>query len=99
MKTIKCTFKSNGETIKKKVIISDNLLTLSKSKLNDATSIVDEYWNDYETWGIIIQDTYCDYELQFKIKDTERTLNPVKAVTWVGEDRDVIDDEQHLQIS
>lgn len=99
MITIKCRFKSNGETIKKKVIISDNLLTLSKSKLNDATSIVDEYWFNYETWGIIIEDTHCLYELHFKVKDTDRTLIPVKAVTWVGAERGLVVDVQELYIS
>ena len=34
MRTIKCTFKSNGEVVKVTAIVSDDLTALSKSKKN-----------------------------------------------------------------
>ena len=41
MKTIICKFKSNGENITTTAIVNDDLSTLSKSKKNEATDIID----------------------------------------------------------
>jgi hypothetical protein len=98
MRTIKCTFKSNGEVVKVTAIVSDDLTTLSKSKKNQATDIVDEEWNDGETWGIVFAGDKADYELHFKMKKQLRTLKPVKAVTWIGVERDIVDDVQKLNV-
>ena len=98
MRTIKCTFKSNGEVVKVTAIVSDDLTTLSKSKKNQATDIVDEEWNDGETWGIVFAGDKADYELHFKMKDHVRTLEPDRAVTWVGEDRSIVDDSQYFTV-
>lgn len=96
MKTIKCTFKSNGEIIKATVIISDDLTTLSKSKKNQAALIIDEEWNAYKTWSIVIQCEKADYELHFKMIDYARTLQPDRAVTWGGEEHAIVLDSQKL---
>lgn len=98
MRNIKCTFKSNGEVVKVTAIVSDDLTTLSKSKKSQATDIVDEEWNDGETWGIVFAGDKADYELHFKMKDHVRTLKPDRAVTWVGEDRSVVDDSQYFTV-
>lgn len=98
MRTIKCTFKSNGEVVKVTAIVSDDLTTLSKSKKNQATDILDEEWNDGETWGIVFARDKANYELHFKMKDHVRTLEPDRAVTWVGEDSSIVDDSQHFTV-
>jgi len=98
MRTIKCTFKSNGEVVKVTAIVSDDLTTLSKSKKNQATDIVDEEWNDGKTWGIVFAGDEADYELHFKMKGHVRTLEPDRAVTWVGEDRSIVDDSQYFTV-
>ena len=98
MRTIKCTFKSNGEIVKVTAIVSDDLTTLSKSKKNQATDIVGEEWNGGETWSIVFAGDKADYELHFKMKDHVRTLEPDSAVTWVGEDRSIVDDSQYFTV-
>lgn len=98
MRTIKCTFKSNGEVVKVTAIVSDDLTTLSKSTKNQATDIVGEEWDDYETWSIYFAGDKADYELHFKINDDVRTLEPDRAVTWVGEDRSIVDDSQYFTV-
>ena len=79
-------------------IVSDDLTKLSKSKRNQATDIVDEEWNDGKTWCIVFAGDKADYELHFKMKDHVRTLEPVRAVTWVGKDRSVVDDSQYFTV-
>lgn len=98
MKTLRCTFLSNGEKIKLTAIVSDDLTKLSTSKKNEATDIVDEDWNDGETWGLYFQTEKAAYELHFQMKDNVRTLTPDRAVTWVGEDFGVVDDVQLLHV-
>ena len=41
MKTIICKFKSDGTVIRKTAVINDSLDTLSKSKRNEATDIIE----------------------------------------------------------
>ena len=53
MKTIRIKFKSNGETIKKTAIFSDDLSELSKSKKNQADDIIIDYWPDGFCSGIV----------------------------------------------
>lgn len=98
MRTIKCKFKSNGEIIKVTAILSDDLTKLSKSKRNQATDILDEEWDDYETWSIVFAGDNADYELHFKMKDNVRTLKPDRAVTWVGEEHSIVGDSQRFTV-
>ena len=48
MKSIKCTFKSNGEDVTVTAIINDELSELSKSKRNQATDIIDDFIKEDE---------------------------------------------------
>ena len=47
MKSIKCTFKSNGEDVTVTAIVNDELSELSKSKRNQATDIIGELIRDF----------------------------------------------------
>lgn len=83
MKTITCTFKSEGKTIKKTAILSDSLDRLSESKRNEATDILIGCRED-GYWSIIFEEEEDDakmYEIEFKY-DEEKTLTPIKALTW-----------------
>jgi len=42
MKTVKCTFKSNGSKITKTAILNDDFTKLSKSKKNQAIEIIED---------------------------------------------------------
>ena len=99
MKTIICKFKSNGNNIAKTAILSNDLKTISKSKHNQALDIVYEENYDLDTWCIVFPGMNSVYECHFKVIDNVRTLNPVKAVTWIGRDLDVCDDTQALTVN
>ena len=91
MKTIICKFKSYGTDIRKTAVINDSLDTLSKSKRNEATDIIEPDTLDFEGWCIYLEitDTLA-YEVMF-VYDQEKdikTLKPVKAITWDGSDID-----------
>ena len=66
MKTIICKFKSDGTDIRKTAVINDSLDTLSKSKKNEATDIIEPDTLDFEGWCIYfeITDTLA-YEVMF----------------------------------
>lgn len=98
MRTIKCTFKSNGEIVKVTAIVSDDLTTLSKSKKNQAYDIIGEEWNDGKTWCLYFEGENADYELHFKMNNHIRTLEPDRAVTWIGRDLSVIGDSQYFTV-
>ena len=104
MKTIICKFKSDDTDIRKTAVINDSLDTLSKSKRNEATDIIEPDTLDFEGWCIYfeITDTLA-YEVMFVydqekdinevmfVYDQEKdikTLKPVKAITWDGSDID-----------
>ena len=104
MKTIICKFKSDGTVIRKTAVINDTLDTLSKSKKNEATDIIEPDTLDFEGWCIYfeITDTLA-YEVMF-VYDQEnsiKTLKPVKAITWDGSDIDhvAITDVQAVSIT
>lgn len=102
MKTIKCTFKSNGENITKTAVISDDLSTLSKSKKNEATDIIDDFITEDEIWIIFFEvSDHLGYEVQLKVDgDGNKTLKGLKAITWQSEHGDlVITDEQSVKIT
>ena len=95
MKTIICNFKSNGEKVKKTAVINDNLSELSKSKKNEATDIIDNVWNIF-----FEENERLSYEVQFKVdKEGNKTLTPVKGITWEGGDDAVITDVQKVKVT
>ena len=103
MKTVKCTFKSNGENITVTAIINNELSELSKSRKNQATDIIDDFIQEEEVWCLFFEmSPSLEYEIQFKVeKDSlQKTLKPVKAVTWEGSDDDsVITDVQKVSVN
>lgn len=102
MKTIQCTFLSNGENIKKTAIVKDSLTELSKSKNNEATDIIDDFIQEDEIWILFFDMSETagynlGYEVQFKVdREGNKTLKPVKAVTW---ESDIITDEQNVKVT
>lgn len=94
MTTIKLEFESNGETVRKTAILTDDLSDLSKSKRNQATDIT-EYPED-RFWSIIFDESEeLQYEVEFEYEDYRKTLNPIKAITWLN---GVIDDSQYVEV-
>ena len=68
MKTIICKFKSNGEDITATAIVSDDLSTLSKSKKNEATDIIDDFITEDQVWILYFEKSdRLGYEVQVKI--------------------------------
>lgn len=100
MKTIICNFQSNGEKIKKTAVINDNLSELSKSKKNEATDIIDDYIAEDNVWILFFEENdHLGYEVQFKVdKKENKTLTPVKSITWEGGDDAVITDVQKVKV-
>ena len=98
METIVCKFKSNGKTIRKTAILNDALNTLSNSQKNEAFDIFDEdYGEGY--WSIFFEEkpgTIYEIELVFNLENRQKTLKPIKAITW---ENDVINDVQEVTIS
>lgn len=102
MKTIKFTFKSNGDNITKTAVISDDLSTLSKSKKNEATDIYDDFKKEDEIWIIVFEvSDHLLYEVQLKLDvNGNKTLKGMKAITWESEHGElVITDEQRVKIT
>lgn len=94
MRTIKLQFESNGETIRRTAILTDDLSDLSKSKKNQATDIT-EYPED-SFWSVLFSESESlEYEVEFAYEDYCKTLEPIKAITWVD---GVIDDVQEVSI-
>ena len=100
MKSIKCTFKSNGEDVTVTAIINDELSELSKSRKNQATDIIDDFIREDEIWCLFFEiSPSLGYEIQFKVdKNGTKTLKPVKAITWEGGDDAVITDVQKVTV-
>lgn len=100
MRSIKCTFKSNGEDVTVTAIINDELSELSKSKRNQATDIIDDFIKEDEVWCLFFEiSPSLGYEIQFKVdKNGTKTLKPVKAITWEGGEDAVITDVQNVTV-
>lgn len=100
MKSIKCTFKSNGEDVTVTAIVNDDLSELSKSKRNQATDIIDDFIKEDEVWCLFFEmSPSLGYEIQFKVdKNETKTLKPVKAITWEGGEDAVITDVQNVTV-
>lgn len=102
MRTINCKFKSNGKDIRLTAVISDDLTTLSKSKRNQATDIIDDFMTEEETWIVYFEmNDRLGYEVQLLVnKEGNKTLKGKKAVTWEGKHGDsVITDSQNVIIT
>ena len=101
MKTIICKFKSNGENITTTAIVNDDLSTLSKSKKNEATDIIDDFIAEDEVWILYFEKSdRLGYEVQMKVdKDGNKTFKGHKAITWEGSEGDsIITDSQSVRI-
>lgn len=104
MKTIICKFKSDGKDVKKTAILNDSLTDLSTSKKNEATDILEPGYPGDDLWGIFFEVTETlGYEVDFKFDEEEnqRTLKPIKAITWDGSEPDkvTITDVQNVTIT
>lgn len=100
MRTIVCEFESNGQTVKRTAIISDDLSTLSNSKKNQAGDICEMFPYEH-TWCLYFPvNEQLGYEIQFKTDEYgNKTLDPVKAITWEGKtEADVITDVQPVEV-
>lgn len=97
MKTIKCTFLSGGKDIRKTAVLNDSLDSLSNSRKNEAFDLFMECYGD-GYWSVFFEgDPGTQYEVEFRF-DTEnrqKTLEPVKAVTW---ENDIITDVQEVAV-
>lgn len=100
MKTIKCSFLSNGEQVTVTAIINNELSELSSSKKNQATDIIDDFIMEEEVWCLFFEiSDILSYEVQFKAKPEGKTLTPVKAITWEGGEDAVITDVQKVKVT
>ena len=94
MKKITIHFNSNGEKMRKTAILTDSLRSLSKAKANQATDIADYSIDGF--WSIIFhEEENRQYEVEFKIVDNIRTMEPIKAITWKA---DYIEDVQNVTL-
>ena len=101
MTTIICKFKSEGKDVRKTAILNDTLDELSKSKKNEAYDIyMEDYGEGY--WSVFFEvEPGTQYEVQFKfdIENRQKTLEPIKAVTWGGDDAGVVTDSQLVSVT
>ena len=95
---IKFQFLSNGDTIKRTAIVKDTLNELSTSNKNEAFDTSMECYED-GYWSLFFEG-YPDHpgviyevELKFDIENRQKTLEPIKAITW---EDDVISDVQSV---
>lgn len=98
MITIKTTFQSNGQSVKRTAIVSDDLQTLSNSQKNQAFDIFRESYSD-GYWSLFFEgDPGIQYEIEFLYDKENRqfTLKPIKAVTW---ENDIITDAQTVTVT
>lgn len=103
MKTIICRFKSDGKDLIKTAILNDTLKELSKSKKNEATDIIETGpYDSFKTWSIYFEvSESLGYEVEFKYDrdNYAKTLEPIKAITWGGDDAGVITDSQIVSVT
>lgn len=100
MVTIKCIFKSEGTVVTKTAILNDALNELSKSKKNEA---IDIYMEEYDEgfWSVFFEGehgTVYEVEFKFDTENRQKTLQPIKAVTWGGEDSSIVIDSQIVSV-
>ena len=98
MTTIRCRFTSNGMAVKKTAILTDTLDELSNSQRNEAFDIFSECWAE-GYWSVFFEgEPGTQYEIEFKFdtKNRQKTLEPIKAITW---EDDIITDVQKAQVT
>lgn len=99
MKTICIKFQSEGKTVKKSAVLTNDLSELSESRKNQAYDIDFGLSND-GTWSLLFEaDNGGLYEAVFAYdrENEQQTLVPEVAITW-NEDG-VILDEQSFSVS
>lgn len=97
MKTITINFQSNGETVKKVAILTDDLLKLSTSLKNECYEIYEEEWAD-GIWALLFEKTsgtLFEVQFTFDTENRQKTLQPIKAITW---ENDIITDVQNATV-
>lgn len=101
MTTIICKFKSEGKDVRKTAILNDTLDELSKSKKNEAFDIyMEDYGEGY--WSVFFEEgpgTLYEVQFKFDIENRQKTLEPIKAVTWGGGDAGVVTDSQLVSVT
>ncbi len=100
MITVICRFKSEGKDVRKTAILNDTLDELSKSKKNEAFDI---YMEEYDEgfWSVFFEGepgTVYEIEFKFDTENRQKTLEPIKAVTWGGGDAGVVTDSQEVSV-
>lgn len=95
MTTITCEFLSEGKSVMKTAILSDDLSMLSKSKKNQAHDTTN--YEDNEVWSIFFDETDGMYELEFEMENGQRTLNAIDAITW--NEKGIITDVQGVEVT
>lgn len=103
MKTLKFNFKSEGKTITRTAILTDDLQELSRNKKNQCSDITD-FGNEDGYWSLIFEgengeNVSYEIEMEYDTYNFERTLVPIKAITWDDSDSGVIIDEQEVTLS
>ena len=99
MKTISIKFQSDGKTIKKTAVLTDDLSNLSKCSKNQAYDI-DLGLSELGTWSLLFEtDNGGLYEVAFAYDtvNEQQTLAPEVAITW--NEYGVILDEQSFSVS
>lgn len=95
---IKFQFLSNGDTIKRTAIVKDTLNELSTSNKNETFDTSMECYED-GYWSLFFEGhpdhpgVIYEVELKFDIENRQKTLEPIKAITW---EDDVISDVQSV---
>lgn len=98
MKTICIKFKSEGKTIKKTAVLTDDLSELSKSSKNQAYDI-DLGLSELGTWSLLFEaDNGGMYEVAFAYYtvNEQQTLTPEIVITWSK--HGIITDEQDFDV-
>ena len=103
MKTLKFKFKSEGKSVCRTAILTDDLQDMSRNKKNQCYETLDDGIED-GYWSLIFegeQGENVSYEIEMKFdkRNYERTLTPIKAITWDDSDSGVILDEQEVSVS
>lgn len=98
MKTICIKFLSEGKTIKKTAVLTDDLSELSKSSKNQAHDI-DLGLSELGTWSLLFEaDNGGMYEVAFAYYtvNEQQTLTPEIVITWSK--HGIITDEQDFDV-
>lgn len=103
MKTIKFSFKSQNKVVKRTAILTDDLQDMSRNKKNQCYDTLDDGIED-GYWSLIFEgeqgeNVFYEIEMAFDKRNYERTLTPIKALTWADTDNDVLLDSQEVSVN